>query len=284
MKQVIERAPAKLNLFLEVGQKRDDGFHDIVSVMQTVSVMDGVTLTLREDGIFSLQNDKPYLPCDERNVALAAAKLFAETYGVRQGCHIDIRKGIPVTAGVGGGSADAAAVLRGMCRLYGVKASREELCKLGEQIGSDVPFCVAGGTALATGRGENLQALKTPELQIVLFRSGRKVSTAHAYACLDAHPRNMRSEAGMIEALQSGEASSIALQLYNAFSPLYEENLKQFQALCAPFSPLGMGLSGAGPTCFALFKEGTEAGACCKILREQGGYARACHSLRALHF
>ena len=180
MKQVIERAPAKLNLFLEVGQKRDDGFHDIVSVMQTVSVMDGVTLTLREDGIFSLQNDKPYLPCDERNVALAAAKLFAETYGVRQGCHIDIRKGIPVTAGVGGGSADAAAVLRGMCRLYGVKASREELCKLGEQIGSDVPFCVAGGTALATGRGENLQALKTPELQIVFFRSGRKVSTAHA--------------------------------------------------------------------------------------------------------
>ena len=283
MKQITEKAPAKLNLFLEVGNKREDGFHDIVSVMQSVSVMDELTLTLREDETFTLQSGKPYLPCDDRNVALAAAKLFAKTYGITRGCHIDVKKGIPVTAGIGGGSADAAAVLRAMCRLYGIRATKEELLALAEQIGSDVPFCVAGGTALATGRGETLQSLNTPELQVLLFRNGRKVSTAHAYAALDAHCRSVRSEEGMVQAVQDGEASRIAGELYNAFSPLYEENIKRFQELCAPFSPLGIGLSGAGPTCFALFAEEKEAVACCRTLRRQGGYARTCHSLGALH-
>ncbi|MBQ5501766.1 MAG: 4-(cytidine 5'-diphospho)-2-C-methyl-D-erythritol kinase, partial [Selenomonas sp.] len=167
---VTVEANAKINLTLDILGKRPDGYHEVAMVMQTVGLHDTLTLEKREQGI-SLNINVPWLKADEKNLAWRAAALVQEEFGLTGGVHIELIKRIPVAAGLAGGSADAAAVLKGMSELYGLNLSDNKLCELGAKLGSDIPFCLLGGTMLATGRGEVLKRLPDmPETWVVLVK------------------------------------------------------------------------------------------------------------------
>ena len=184
---VQEFAFAKLNLTLDVTARREDGYHDMVMVMQTISLTDRIVIGETGDSGIRVKCNYRYVPTDERNLAVKAAKIFLRAAGEEdRGIQIQMEKSIPVGAGMAGGSADAAAVLRGLNRLFGKRFERRELEKLAEEIGSDVPFCVAGGTALARGRGEVLEDLEPmPECRIVVCKPGFSISTPELFRKLD---------------------------------------------------------------------------------------------------
>ena len=224
-----EFAYAKLNLTLDVTAKREDGYHDMVMVMQTVSVTDRIEIAeIGEPGIRVRCNYR-YVPTDERNLAVKAAKLFFRETGVEdRGIQIQMEKSIPVGAGMAGGSADAAAVLRGLNRLFGRKFERRGLERLAEEVGSDVPFCIAGGTALARGRGEVLEDLAPmPDCRIVVCKPGFSISTPELFRKLDQvglkrHP----DTEGMLAALQNQDLKALSVRMYNVFEEIDDRRMR----------------------------------------------------------
>ncbi|MCL2546057.1 MAG: 4-(cytidine 5'-diphospho)-2-C-methyl-D-erythritol kinase [Oscillospiraceae bacterium] len=256
---IVEKAYAKINLTLDVLGKRADGYHELRSVMQTISLHDELTLTPNDSESLTVGSNCPGLPADEGNLAIKAANVFYAATGIaRQGLHIHIDKRIPVCAGLGGGSADAAAVLRGLNVIHGDFLSMDDLIELAAQVGSDVPFCIRGGTQLACGRGEILTQLPPlPECCFILCQIGHKTSTADVFAQFSglAGTNTIRSYTDeMIVALRAQDLPKIGECLGNAlagdvsFSATREtlELLKQSGAL-------GVSVSGAGPTAFGLF-------------------------------
>jgi 4-diphosphocytidyl-2-C-methyl-D-erythritol kinase len=145
---IFEKAPAKINLSLDVLSKRSDGYHNIEMIMTTIDLADRIKLNELAEDCIEISLESRYVPSDERNLAYQAASLFKQTYGIHKGVHITIEKNIPVSAGLAGGSADAAAVLKGLNRLWSMQISEEELIKLGATLGTDVPFCICGQTAI----------------------------------------------------------------------------------------------------------------------------------------
>ena len=183
---VYEKAPAKINLTLDILRKREDGYHEVEMVMTMVDLADRLELKTLDRDTIIIASPVGYIPVDEKNHAFQAAKLIKERYGVKQGVYIHIDKQIPVSAGLGGGSSDAAATLRGLNRLWNLNISEQELQELAAEIGSDVPFCVTGGTALATGRGEKLKRVKSPPpCWVILAKPAISVSTAEMYRNFD---------------------------------------------------------------------------------------------------
>ena len=179
----MEPAWAKLNLSLDVLGARPDGFHDLRMVMQSVDLHDDVTVTLDDTGTCRAETNRSYLPCGADNVAVRAAQVFLARAGLTCGVHIRLHKRIPVCAGLGGGSSDAAAVLRALERLTGAGFTRTQLEEMGAEIGSDVPYCVAGGTVLAEGRGERLTPVTPmPRLPVVICKPDFPISTPGASA------------------------------------------------------------------------------------------------------
>ena len=189
--KLTELAPAKLNLTLEVGEKRSDGYHEVQSVMSCAALYDEVTLESGTSGEISMTCDCPGLPLDDTNLCLRAAKLFFQKTGIScDGLHIDLTKRIPMQSGLGGGSADAAAVLRGLRKLYRPEMMIKDLERMAAELGSDVPFCVRSVTAMVRGRGEQL--LKLPKLPLcwfVICKPEFSFSTAEMYAKLDEKDR-----------------------------------------------------------------------------------------------
>ena len=178
-------ANAKINLTLDILGVRPDGYHEVKMVMQSVGLFDTIHLKKQPEGI-SLRLDTAELPADETNLAWKAARIFRDVYKIQSGVSISVEKRIPIAAGLAGGSTDAAGVLIGMNRLFETGLSAKALCSLGEKIGSDVPFCIEGGTMLATGRGELLRRLPDlPALSVVLAKPPVSVSTAWAYKTYD---------------------------------------------------------------------------------------------------
>ncbi|MDI3538388.1 MAG: 4-diphosphocytidyl-2-C-methyl-D-erythritol kinase [Bacillota bacterium] len=252
---------AKVNLGLEVREKRPDGYHNVRMVNQTVSLADRITIALRpkREGI-TLRITGAELPAGEQNLAYRAAELLQKRCGVRSGVQIELRKHIPVAAGLAGGSADAAAVLYGLNRLWGLNLKAAELMALALELGSDVPFALLGGTALAEGRGEVLTPL-TPLLPcwFVLVHPRIEVSTAWAYAELDRCPPSARPDIpGLLAALAAGDLKGVAAHLGNSFQAVIEERYpcvaEAKRALLAE-GALGACLTGSGPTVFGLFSE-----------------------------
>lgn len=278
MKRLTLSAPAKINLTLDVVGKREDDYHLIRTVMQTITLSDTVTVTrVDEPGIFLRLSDKN-LPTDRHNTAYAAAKAFwnalpeAERVG---GIDIYIDKKIPLQAGLAGGSADAAAVLRGLNRLWDEPFSNDALCAFAVSIGADVPFCVKGGAALATGIGEVLEPVKSlsDELFIVVCKPTVSVSTAEAYAAVDTYEgeRRLSDEVGLLAALEAEDASAVGERLYNVFEDVLK--LPEVAAICEKareYAPLGCRMSGSGSAVYALFKNETDARACREALRDFG--------------
>ena len=248
---------AKINLTLDILGTREDGFHEVAMVMQAVGLSDVLTLEKREAPGVGLSIDVSWLRADEKNLAYRAAKLMQEEYHLPGGVEIHLTKRIPMAAGLAGGSADAAAVLRGMDELYELGAGDEKLCELGARLGSDIPFTLMGGTMLATGRGEVLRRLPDfPETFVVLAKPHVSVSTAWAYGAYDAHPAEHHPDNdAMIHAIEAGDrrkaASFLCNVLESATIKRYEviSKLKEMMKEAGAMASL---MSGSGPTVFGL--------------------------------
>ncbi|WP_273125226.1 4-(cytidine 5'-diphospho)-2-C-methyl-D-erythritol kinase [Bacillus weihaiensis] len=254
--RVLEKAPAKINLSLDVLHKRQDGFHEVKMIMTTIDLADRVELIeLPKDEIRIVSHNR-FVPDDQRNLAYQAAKLLKDRFQVKKGISISITKTIPVAAGLAGGSSDAAATLRGLNRLWNLGLSMDELAKIGAEIGSDVSFCVYGGTALATGRGEIIQHIDPPpHCWVVLAKPTIGVSTADVYKNLKIHSLNHPDVDGMVKALHHGDyhqichlmgnvLESVTLHMHPEVS-IIKEQMKRFGADAVL-------MSGSGPTVFGL--------------------------------
>ena len=270
---VTVEANAKINLTLDILGKRPDGYHEVAMVMQTVGLHDTLTLEKREQGI-SLNINVPWLKADEKNLAWRAAALVQEEFGLTGGVHIELTKRIPVAAGLAGGSADAAAVLKGMSELYGLNLSDNKLCELGAKLGSDIPFCLLGGTMLATGRGEVLKRLPDmPETWVVLVKPRISVSTAWAYQNYDEqgaerHPDNEAIQKEIARGNRKGVAKLLCNVLESVTINKYDVIERYKQMMLAKGAMASM-MSGSGPTVFALAKNREQAEEIAGFMRQE---------------
>ena len=274
MTTVYEPAYAKLNLTLDVLDKRPDGYHDLKSVMQTVSVRDDIEIDLGTGKPWCLKCDKEGIPTDETNLAWKAAKVFFDaTKGDPEGLEIRIVKRIPSQAGMGGGSADAAAVLRGLNRHYAYPFSIGALAELGALVGSDVPFCVIGGTAMVEGRGERLRKLPDmPKCIFVVCKPEFSVSTGELYGKIDNEVIGKRPDHRAMEsAILAGDVGEIAAQLWNVFDPIVTREhleLNYIKSIFNAYGSIGQQMTGSGSAVFAMVTEFEHAAVICNMLKD----------------
>ena len=256
-----EQAYAKLNLALDILGKRPDGYHEMKMVMQSIDLTDQLTVSTQPDPGISVTTDLPYLPRGDGNIAAKAAARFFEAAAVpHEGLSIDIRKHIPVCAGMAGGSSDGAAVLRILRRFYTPDMPETRLEEIGALVGSDVPYCVRGGTVLAEGRGERLTNLSPlPPCWLVVCKPPCSVSTPELFAQvrikkLHCHP----DMSGMLRSLEQQDLEGIARRLYNVFEDVLPRRYAEVFAIKSDLLGLGaMGASmtGSGPTVFGIFRD-----------------------------
>lgn len=277
-RSIVEKAYAKINLTLCVTGLRADGYHEIRSVMQTVSLCDEVTLTPRKEGI-TLRLSDPSLPTDRRNTAYAAAqRVLEQPTCPLTGVEIYVDKRIPQQAGLAGGSADAGAVLRGLNRLCDGFLSAEALREIGTTIGADVPFCTFGGAANCAGIGEKMQPVRPlpqEKVRIVIVKPPVGVSTAAAYAAVDSVSadvaRERACERRLLKALEEGDVRGVGEGLYNAFEyALAIPEVVRVRRAMETHTPLGVCMSGSGSALYALFEDDAKARSCAASLEDFG--------------
>jgi len=249
-------APAKLNLFLEVIGKRADGFHEIETVMQAIDLCDRVEFWKRAPGKFSMSSSGIAVPLDEDNLVMRAARLMADAFAGNSGAHLHLEKRIPIGGGLGGGSSDAAAVLRGLDRLWQLDADLPDLERLGSRIGSDVNFFLYGGLALCRGRGELVEPLTAySPVRYVLHVPQVQSLTKDIYARLRMPlTAGRRACTSICEALERGNAGAVGCELFNRLEePAFElyPDLADAKAALAEAGALGSLLSGSGSTVYA---------------------------------
>lgn len=285
--KIVTFAYAKINLFLAVLGRRADGYHDIESVMQTVSLADTVTVeavpNTAGDEQITLSCSIPSLECKDTNIAYRAAALFTDLFQDRKySIKIHIDKKIPVAAGLAGGSADAAATLIALNKIYGDPLSRSELAALGARVGSDVPFCIMGGTRIARGRGEILAPCPPlPDCYIVIARPDSATSTKEAYARIDAlgiTPRRTLDD--FLPVLDNGNVDTIGSALYNTFEEALEADaarrLYEVKNIMTSHGAAGALLSGSGPAVFGLFSHKKDAAGAADALTKAGVTPHIC--------
>ena len=272
--KTFEKANAKINLFLDVVGKMDNGFHEIRSVMHSITLSDSISIERfpsSEGRISIFVKGKYFLPCNNKNLAYRAAELFSETLQEPLSVRIGIQKRIPVSAGLAGGSSDAAAVLKTLNRINGYPFTREMLCRMGEKLGSDVPFCILGKTQLCCGRGEKMQMLPLKTKMNFLVAIGDEhVSTAAAYSRLDElygdfKARGEESEQrynALLKAISEDDERGIASNMYNIFESAVLPLCPQAQAIKEKMlenGALGAMMSGSGPSVFGIFESKEKA-------------------------
>ena len=269
------KAYAKINLTLDITGRRADGYHKIQTIMHTISLCDIVTVKpSRRSGIL-LRCNLPYVPCDQRNIAYQAALLFFEALGRRGAVSVDLRKRIPVGAGMAGGSADAATVLYGVNRMFRLGLSQKELMERGVRIGADVPYCLMRGTALSEGIGEVLTRLPAaPACKVIIAKPGISVSTKYVYGHLDAAGIKEHPDIdGMIEAIQEGSYEGVVRRLGNVLETVTQERhpvIGEIKELLTAHGADGALMSGSGPTVFGLFREEKKAREALRALEKSG--------------
>ncbi|MBQ6698418.1 MAG: 4-(cytidine 5'-diphospho)-2-C-methyl-D-erythritol kinase [Oscillospiraceae bacterium] len=265
MRYGFAKAYAKLNLTLDVLGLLDDGYHDLEMVMQSVSLHDSVAVRIGCGGDVSCISNISYIPNDERNIAVKAARAFLDATGINcGGIAITVEKRIPSSAGMAGGSADGAAVLRLLNELCDFPLSDEELCAVGLTVGADVPFCLMGGTALACAKGEAMTELRSlPACFFVIAKPARGMSTKAVFAEIDNHPIEKHPDTEtMLSAIEKGDISSVAANVYNVFEPVVSADVRDVAriknvlldggALCAA-------MTGSGSAVFGIFTNREEA-------------------------
>lgn len=275
MKNKIElKALGKINLGLDVLGKRENGYHDVRMVMQTIYVYDNVTIQKTKESGIVVKTNLFYLPTDENNIAYQAAKLLMDEFEIKEGVMITLDKHIPVAAGMAGGSSNAAAVLVGMNQLFGLGLGMEELMERGVRLGADVPYCVMRGTVLAEGIGEILTPLPPlPKCYVLIAKPGISVSTKMVYEKLDATEIKEHPDIdAIVEGLEQGDLERVAMSMGNVLEnvtiELYPE-IRQIKKLMLETGAMNAMMSGSGPTVFGIYKERKLAKAAQKRLREE---------------
>ncbi|MFH0911881.1 MAG: 4-(cytidine 5'-diphospho)-2-C-methyl-D-erythritol kinase [Planctomycetota bacterium] len=268
-------APAKVNLFLEVVRKRADGYHDIESVFHELELEDRLCFRRREDEELRLVCDAEDLATDGTNLVLRAARLLKEKTGCRLGADIALQKRIPMNAGLGGGSSDAAAVFKALNALWDLDLTVSELGALGTEIGSDVPFFLYGGTCLCRGRGDLVEPLAfAPVLELVLVFPEWGISTGRAYAALEGGETGARTPNPFLSALRKGDLPGIASQMFNRFEEAVFRMEPRQEALYRALSALdflAVRMTGSGSTFFGLVGEGNDPEALVRQARSCAG-------------
>lgn len=265
-------APAKINLTLDITGKRADGYHTVDMIMQSLSLYDTVTVTsAREPGIkITCSNEE--IPCDEHNTAFKAAELFLRKVQKDEGAAISIHKQIPKEAGLAGGSSDAAAVLLALNKIHGEPLTLDKLCELASLVGTDVPFCLYGGTMHATGTGTQLQTVYSlPDCFIVLVKPPIGVSTKEAYRLCDSRAYGLQPHSEqMLLHLKNGNIHDVARALYNEFEQvLCLEPVAEIKEMLLRFGAGGACMSGSGPTVFGIFTNEQKAYECAHALTKK---------------
>lgn len=261
MKEIKLKAKAKINLGLDVLRKREDGYHEVRMIMQTIPLYDKLTIrTAEDDAQIRVQTNLHFLPVGEDNLVYKAAKLLMDEFQIKQGLEIELVKYIPVAAGMAGGSSDAAATLVGVNKLFELGLSTEKLMERGVKIGADVPFCVMRGTALAEGIGEKLTPLPPmPKCHILIAKPGIHVSTKFVYGNLRANELKEHPDIdGQIRALKCGDLSELARLMGNVLEtvtiPEYPV-IRRIKDTMKEYGALNAMMSGSGPTVFGLFED-----------------------------
>ena len=268
------KAYGKINLGLDVVRRREDGYHEVRMIMQTVRVYDAIELNRTEEEGIRLSTNLYYLPDNENNLGYRAAKLLMDEFGIRDGVEIKIKKFIPVAAGMAGGSSDAAAVLFGVNKMFGLGLSKQELMERGVRLGADVPYCIMRGTALSEGIGEILTPLPPmPQCRVLIAKPAVSVSTKHVYESLnlpslgaEAHP----DIDAMRAAIEKKDLSGVVSQLGNVLETVTIPEHPVIQTLKDKMMEMGADgslMSGSGPTVFGLFTNQTAAQAAYEELR-----------------
>lgn len=274
MTTLYEGAFAKINLTLDVLDKRTDGYHDLKSVMQTISIRDDVEIDVDTDMPWSLECTMAGIPQDSRNLAWKAAEVFYQVTGLKTtGLAIRIHKRIPTEAGLGGGSADAAAVLRALNNHYGNPLSILALAEVGSQVGSDVPFCVLCGTAMVEGRGERMRKLPDlPDCLFVVCKPDFSSSTPELYRKLDSAVIARRPDNQAMEsALLAGDLQKIADNIWNVFDPVVTADhleLNYIKSIFNSYGAIAYQMTGSGSAVFAIVTEFEHAAVICNMLKD----------------
>ncbi len=286
-----ERANAKINAYLNIHSRREDGYHNIVSIMQTVSLCDLVTVDLQpapQSSITLSVSGNAELPADCRNLAWRAAECFLQHTHLTAAVQITVQKHIPMSAGLAGGSADASAVLRALNRLCGEPLSTDKLCEIGLTLGADVPFCIRGGAMLATGVGEKLKRIaEMPPCTLVVAMGDEGISTPRAYAALDEKYgffedrfANTDMVDEMIDLWKNDALAASCSCFFNIFEeaiPKENADVHTIKRLMNEGGAVRSMMSGSGPSVFGVFQTQSEAEAACASLQEMGFKAFVCH-------
>ena len=264
MKKIRLKAMAKINLGLDVVRKREDGYHEVRMIMQTIRMYDQIELEPTEAPGIRVSTNLNYLPTNEDNLVYKAAKLLMDEFDVKKGLNIGLRKFIPVAAGMAGGSSDAAAVMVGVNRLFHLNLSQKELMERGVKIGADVPYCILRGTALAEGIGEKLTHLPpAPAGYVLIAKPGIHVSTKFVYTNLKANELESHPDIdGQIQAIRSGDLKKVAELCGNVLEsvtiPAYPV-IEEIKDVMKKGGALNACMSGSGPTVFGLFDDREKA-------------------------
>lgn len=271
------KALAKINLGLDVLRRREDGYHEVKMIMQTISLHDDLEIRRIKTPEIQVKTNLYYLPTNENNLVYKAAKLLMDEFDIKEGVSIQLKKRIPVAAGMAGGSTDGAAVLWGMNQMYGLGLSRQELMERGVKLGADVPYCVQRGTALAEGIGERLSVLPSmPKCTILIAKPGISVSTKFVYENLHANdlkPEQHPDVDHMIEAMKEKNLDLLCERMGNVLEtvtiPTYPviQEIKEHMMACGA---AGAMMSGSGPTVFGIFHSPVQAKAAMKDLKANG--------------
>lgn len=260
MKHLHLKSRAKINLSLDVLGKRDDGYYEVEMVMQQINLYDNIYINRRSDEQIKIATNCKYIPVDSSNIAHKAADKLREAAGVSKGVDIYIDKKIPVSAGLAGGSSNAAAVLKGLNKLWNLGFTRKELMVIGEDIGADVPFCILGGTALAKGKGEKLTAIRPAirNIWIVLVKPLISVSTGDVYRRFELSEATDRPDtAALIDAIEEGNIYGISDNIGNVLETVTAAKhpiISEIKRKMVEYNCTGSGMSGSGPTVFGICK------------------------------
>ena len=269
------RAMAKINLGLDIIGKREDGYHEVRMIMQTIRMYDVLEIRKKTSPGISLSTNLPYIPCDERNLVYKAAKILMDEFHVEEGLSMKLTKSVPVAAGMAGGSSDAAAAFVGVNRLFHLSLSQEELMKRAVQVGADVPYCVMRGTALAEGIGEKLTRLPDlPGCYILIGKPGINVSTRTAYENLDLNEIRRRPDIdGMICDIKNKDLYSMTGKMENVFEPGIMAKypvIREIRDLMEKQGALKAMMSGSGPTVFGIFDDAGKMQNAARALKKSG--------------
>lgn len=268
------KALAKINLGLDVLKRREDGYHEVKMIMQTIHLYDRIHLKRTHTPGIKVETNLFYLPANENNLVYKAAKLLMDEFHITEGVYIGLKKYIPVAAGMAGGSSDAAAVLYGMNRMFRLGLSRQELMERGVKIGADVPYCIMRGTALAEGIGEKLTPLKpVPKCSVLIAKPPISVSTKFVYENLKLDENTVHPDIDVIlEAIDAGDLKKMAANMGNVLESVtctHYPVIQQLKDVMVEHGAINAMMSGSGPTVFGLFENKSDAKQAMTEIRKQ---------------